>query len=225
MVWALMKFLLTSAGIRNASIQSALLDLLGKPIAECTALCIPTAAYWFSRGPQIAYNLISGASRTPLVGLGWKSVGVLELTALPSIERDAWVPAVQAADVFLVGGGDPMYLADWMRQSGFADLIPSLRPEVVYVGVSGGSQAMTPSLGDSYNDRNTRGYKPLGLVDFSMGVHLDHPDMPDNAMSEYAKWADGIPVPTYAIDDDTAIRVVDGKVDVISEGHWKLFPR
>jgi len=217
------KFLLTSAGVTNASIRKSLVELLGKPIEDSTALCIPTAAYWFSRGPEIAYRLISGKS--PLVGLGWKSVGVLELTALPSIARENWVAQVREVDALLVGGGDPMYLCDWMRQSGFAEVMASLRPETVYVGLSAGSMAVTPSFGQTYNDRDTAGYRALALVDFAMGVHLDHPSMPDNSMASYESWAAGISVPTYAIDDATAIKVVDGAVEVISEGHWKLFGR
>lgn len=213
-----MKFLLTSSGITNASIKNALVELLGKPIAESTALCIPTSGYYFRRGPSIAYRLITGAG---MGGLGWKSVGVLELTALPSI-ADHWISVVRETDALLVGGGDPMFLCDWMRQSGFAEVMASLRPETVYVGLSGGSMAVTPSLGETYNDRNTAGYRPLALVDFAMGVHLDDPSMPDNSLAEYERWASGIDVPTYAIDDATAIQVVDGKVDVISEGHWKL---
>jgi len=212
------KFLLTSAGITNPSIKDSLVELLGKPIAQSTALCIPTSGYYFRQGPAIAYRLITGAA---MGGLGWKSVGVLELTALPSI-GDHWISVVQETDALLVGGGDPMYLCDWMRQSGFADVLASLRPETVYVGLSGGSMAVTPSLGETYNDRPTAGYRPLALVDFAMGVHLDHPSMPDNSLANYEAWAAAIPVPTYAIDDATAIRVVDGKVDVISEGHWKL---
>ena len=218
-----MKFLLTSGGVSNNSIRQALVDLLGKPIAESSALIIPTSGYWFSRGPDIAYGLITGTSKSQMAQLGWKSLGVLELTALPSIEKDAWVPRVQATDAFLVGGGDPMYLADRMRDSGFADILGTLA-DAVYVGLSGGSQALTPSLGAEYNGRDTRGYKPLGLVPFSMGVHVDHPDMPQNSMAEYEKWAADIPVPTYICDDDTAIKVVDGKVEVVSEGHWKLVP-
>ena len=228
-----MKFLLTSSGISNKSIHNAVVDLLGKPIAESSALVIPTAAYWFARGPEIAYRLISGKARSPgsgrgpstpgLVELGWRSLGVLELTALPSIDKENWIPQVQEIDALLVGGGDPMYLCDHMRKSGFADLVPSLRPEIVYVGVSGGSMAVTPSLGETYNGRDTRGYRALGLVDFSMGVHLDHPDMPSNSLAEYTSWAAGVPVPTYVIDDETAIQVVDGTIEIISEGHWKLF--
>jgi len=219
-----MKFLLTSGGVSNASIRNALVELLGRPINEASALIIPTSGYWFSRGPDIAYDLITGKSRSPMAGIGWKSLGVLEITALSTIEKDAWLPRVRETDAFLVGGGDPMYLADRMRDSGFADVLPTLRPDTVYVGLSGGSQALTPCLGDEYNGRDTRGYKPLGLVPFSMGVHVDHPDMPQNSMAEYEKWAADIPVPTYICDDDTAIKVVDGKVDVVSEGHWKLVP-
>ena len=218
-----MKFLLTSSGITNASIHKALVDLLGRPIAESTALVIPTAAYYFRQGPSIAYRLISGSARGAMCELGWKSVGVLELTALPSIDKEHWTTAVQEADALLVGGGDPMYLCDWMRRSGFADLLPSLRRETVYVGLSGGSMAVTPSFGDTYNDRPTKGYRALALVDFAFAPHLDHPSMPDNSMASYESWAAGISVPTYAIDDETAIKVVDGTVEVISEGHWKLF--
>src|SRR5437588_8174649 len=116
-----MRFLLTSAGISNTSIHNALVDLLGKPIAESSALCIPTAIYPFPGGPASAYRLISGSARSPLCELGWRSLGVVELTALPSIKEEYWTAAVQEADALLVGGGDPMYLCRWMRESGLTD--------------------------------------------------------------------------------------------------------
>ena len=121
-----MKLLLTSAGIKNASIHDALLDLLGKPIADCHALCIPTALYGHPMGtPAGALRFIAGKGSTPMCELGWKSLGVLELTALPSIDRARWTGWVQAADVLLVDGGDALYLYHWMRESGLADLLPS----------------------------------------------------------------------------------------------------
>jgi dipeptidase E len=92
-----MKFLLTSAGIKNTSIHNALVDLLGKPIAEASALCIPTAILPFPGGPSMAYRFISGLTANPMCELGWKSLGVLELTALPSIKKEYWIAAVQEA--------------------------------------------------------------------------------------------------------------------------------
>jgi dipeptidase E len=220
-----LKLLLTSAGIKNTSIQDALVDLLGKPIAESSALCIPTGGYGSSYGsPQGTWRFISGESAQPMCELGWKSLGVLELTALPSIDAERWVPWVQETDVLLVNGGDALYLGHWMWESGLADLLPSLN-ETVYVGFSAGSMVLTPRIGEDFV-----GWKPpsgddktLGIVDFSIFPHVDHPDLPENTMAEAERWAAGLSGPAYAIDDETAIRVVDGTVDVVSEGHWKPF--
>src|SRR5438270_3355747 len=98
-----MRFLLTSAGIKNASIHDALVGLLGKPIADSNALCIPTAGYGHPEGsPAGAWRFITGnASSTPMCELGWKSLGVLELTALPSIEEQRWRGWIREADVLL----------------------------------------------------------------------------------------------------------------------------
>src|ERR671925_1838987 len=162
----------------------------------------------------------------PMCGLGWKSLGVLELTALPSVKREDWVPAVQETDALLVWGGSPLYLCYWMRESGLAALLPSLRPEAVYVGTSGGAMVATPDFGGkTYDDSEplTGSDEALGLVDFSVFPHLEREDMPDTSLANIERWAAGLSVPAYAIDDQTAIRVVDGNVEVVSEGHWKLF--
>ena len=219
-----MKFLLTSAGIKNASIHKALVDLLGKPIAESSALCIPTAIYPFSVGPSMAYRFISGLGPSPLTELGWKSLGVLELTALPSIKRENWVTPVEEADALLVFGGDVLYLCRWMRESGLAELLPSLR-KTVYVGVSAGSMVTAPIFGETYDDPNAPFVieKGLGLVDFALLPHLDHEDHPESSTAKVERMAAKVPVPTYGIDDQTAIKVVDGVAEVISEGHWKRF--
>jgi len=219
-----MKLLLTSAGIKNAGIHDALLGLLGKPIAECDALCIPTASYGHAPGGiRGAWRFITGQATTPMCELGWKSLGVLELTALPSLDEEAWVPVVEEADVLLVNGGDALYLAHHMRLSGLADLLPSL--DSVWVGLSAGSMVMTPRIGEDFVTWRppTGGDETLGFVDFSIFPHVDHPALPENTMAEAERWAAELGVPAYAIDDDTAIKVVDGTVDVVSEGHWKLF--
>jgi dipeptidase E len=222
-----LKLLLTSAGIKNKSIHNALVALLGKPIAECRALCIPTAVYAFPGGADgavFAQQFISGREpETPMCELGWKSVGVLELTALPSLDKAVWVPMVREIDVLLVAGGDTLYLGYWMQQSGLADLLPSLR--AVYVGLSAGSVVMAPSLAEAFVHWKppTGGKETLGLVDFEMFPHLDYPTMPEHSMAHAEKWAAGLRVPGYAMDDETAIQVVDGAVQVVSEGNWKLF--
>ena len=220
-----MRLLLTSAGVKNASIHDALVELLGKPIGESNALCIPTAGYGSAYGsPAGAWRFITGRSAQPMCELGWKSLGVLELTALPSIGAERWSPWVEETDVLLVNGGDALYLGYWMRESGLADLLPSLR-ETVYVGFSAGSMVLTPRIGEDFV-----GWKPptgddstLGIVDFSIFPHLDHEDLPENTMADAERWAATIRNRAYAIDDQTAIKVTDGAVEVISEGHWKLF--
>jgi len=159
-----MKLLLTSAGIKNPSIEKSLVDLLGKPIAESSALVIPTAAYGHPMAlPGPAWQFISGRADTPMCELGWKSLGVLELTALPSIDEESWAPMVRETDALLVGGGDALYLCHWMRQSGLADLLPSLR-ETVWVGLSAGSMVMTPGIGEDFVV-----WKPPGGGDRALG--------------------------------------------------------
>jgi dipeptidase E len=220
-----MRFLLTSAGIKNTSIHNALVDLLGKPIAESVALCIPTAGYGHPQGsPEKAWRFISGREpRCPMSELGWKSVGVLELTALPSIDEERWVSWVRETDVLLVNGGDALYLGHWMRESGLADLLPSL--EAVYVGLSAGSMVLTPRIGEDFVYRMppTGGDETLGVVGFSIFPHLDHEDLSENTMANAEKWAADMTVPAYAIDDQTAMKVTDGGVEVVSEGRWRLF--
>ncbi len=194
-----MRLLLTSGGVTNPSIRDALVGLLGKPIADSSALCIPTAEYGHPMcTPASAWRFIAGQSP---------------------------VPWVREADVLLVDGGDATYLCHWMRQSGLADLLPSL-PETVWVGVSAGSLVMTPRIGDDFVNWTppTGGDSTLGVVDFSIFPHLGHELMPENTMAEAERWAAEIAGPAYAIDDQTAIKVTGGTVEVVSEGHWKLFP-
>ena len=199
----------------------------GKPIEESTALAIPTAAYGHTQiSPEGALRFLTGQATTPMVELAWKEVGILELTALPSIGRDRWVPWVEETDVLLANGGDALYLCHWMKETGMADLLHSY-PEKIWAGLSAGSMVMTPRIGQEFVEWKppTGGDETLGIVDFSIFPHLDYPTFPENSMAHAEKWAARLPNPSYAIDDQTAIKVVDGTVEVISEGNWKLFTR
>jgi len=242
-----MKLLLTSNGISNTSIHDALVGLLGKPIAEANALFVPTAIYPFTYGARFAWRPISGQTKSPLCGLGWKSMGLLELTALPSLQKEVWLPAVQEADALLFLGGDPLYLSYWLHESGLADLLPSLLHKTVYVGVSAGSMAASAIFAETYSNPRGGSGTPLtsesivfstpqgeitrtlvtangaGLVDFALIPHFNNPDHPDASPANAEKWAAKLSVPVYAIDDQSAIKVVDGTLQVVSEGRWKMF--
>ena len=106
--------------------------------------------------------------------------------------------------------------------SGLADLLPSLT-DTVWVGVSAGSMVMTPRIGaDFVKWPSAPDDRTLGVVDFSIFPHLDV--FPGNTMAEADRWAADIGGPAYAMDDQSAIKVIDGTVEVVSEGKWRLFP-
>src|SRR5260370_39311381 len=125
-----MKLLLTSAGITNDRIREALLDLLGKPIEQSKALCVPTAIYALAGGNGYSWAMLKELE------LGWQEYGVLELTALPSLLEEHWLPAVEAADVIIVGGGNGFYLSYWLQQSRLAQKLPTLLKNKADLGLS-----------------------------------------------------------------------------------------
>lgn len=232
-----MKLLLTSAGITNDSIRKALVDLLGKPIAQSKAICIPTAIYAMPGGNGFAWRELK-----ELGELGWQEFGVLELTVLPSCPEDCWLPAVEAADIIIVGGGNTGYLSYWLQESGLAKRLPELLKNKVYMGISAGGAMVTHSLNvnreklektgiyydDEYDEAaplNAGSDKTLKLIDFVIRPHLNADYFPIATLENMEKAAAKVDVPLYAFDDQSAIRVVDGKVEVISEGEWKLFEK
>jgi dipeptidase E len=218
------KLLLTSGGIRNPSIRKALDDLLPKPVEECDALGITTASYGHpNAGPKRAWAFVADDSMTVLP---WKSLGLIEPATFPSLGRDTWLPWVEAADVLLVNGGDTLYLAHHLRESGLAELLPSL--DAVWVGVSAGSMVMTPRIGDDFKqwDPPGGGDKALGVVDFVIFPHLQPPEGGwGNTMEEAENWFATMDAPAYVMDDQTAIVWKNGEVEVVSEGTWHFWDR
>jgi len=239
-----MKLLLTANGITNQSINKALVDLLGKPIAESTALFIPTAIYPFSGGGNLAMQAISGKLGGPFTQVGWKSLGLLDLGVLPSVEKGVWLHTIQQTDALLFWGGDPIFLAYWLEASGLAKELPALLSKTVYVGVSAGSMAACTIIGETYTEKPQCTHHTLtseeiffgdirrtfqtahgaGLADFAIIPHFDNANHPDASVANAEKWAIKIPAPVvYAIDNNTAIKVHDKKIEVISEGKWVLY--
>ena len=242
-----MKLLLTSSGISNKSIHNALVELLGKPIAEANALFVPTGVYPFRGGQYYAWNPIGGDAAPRMCQLGWKSIGILELSILPSIDSDKWLPTLAEADALLVWGGDPLFISYWMQQSGLTDFLPSLLGNLVYVGVSAGSIAVASLFAETYSAERSCAGSPLtseeivfssakgevsttlvtakgmGLTKFAVIPHFENKDHFASSSTNAENWASKLPIPVYAIDDNTAIKVKDGSAEIVSEGQWKLF--
>ncbi|WP_228942277.1 Type 1 glutamine amidotransferase-like domain-containing protein [Nocardioides sp. Leaf374] len=219
-----MKLLLTSGGVTNAAIGAALVDLLPRPVEECRALLVPTAQWGHPMcGPGSVRGAVVGAAPHDQSGvsLPWASVGLLELTALPSIGPERWEPWVRDTDVLLVDGGDATYLAHWLRASGLLDVLATM-PALVWVGTSAGSMVATPRIGADFVEwAGAEDDRTLGWVDVSIFPHLDHPQMPENTLAAARSWAAGLDHPSYALDDDSALVVDDGQVRVVSEGRWE----
>jgi dipeptidase E len=232
-----MKLLLTSAGITNDSIHKALVDMLGKPVAQSNIVCIPTAIYAAPGGNGFAWRELKDLSE-----MGWKELAILELTTMTTIREEHWLPTLEAADLIWVGGGITLYLCYWIQTSGFAKKLPELLKKAVYVGVSAGSMVVTDSLNinrvelartgiyydDEYDEAappNAGSDRTVKLADFVIRPHLNSDYFPAATLENMENWAAKVDVPLYAIDDQTAIKVVDGKIEVISEGEWKLFER
>lgn len=217
-----MKLLLTSGGVTNPTVREALVSLLGKPIEDSSALVIPTAQWGHPMcNPASAWDAVSGQPESFLSGLGWKSLGVLELLALAEMDPERWQPWVREADGLLVDGGDAVFLATWLRRSGLVDMFDELT-NTVWVGVSAGSMVMTPRIGSDFCAWQPDGSdETLGVVDFSIFPHLDV--FPTNTMEAAEKWAASLNNPSYVLDDQSAISVVDGEVKVLSEGKTRKF--
>lgn len=220
-----MKLLLTSGGVTNGGIRERLERMLRKPVAEASALIVPTAQWAHPMcSPQSVYGSIAGrGTDDALAGLGWRELGVLELTALPSVGRARWEPWVRAADALLVDGGEAVFLAEQVRRSGLADVLPEL-DDTVWVGVSAGSMVLTPRIGEHFVEwRPGEGDETLGLVDFSIFPHLDYPGWSGNTLAQARAWAARIGGAAYAIDDASALAVEGTDVEVVSEGQWHRF--
>ena len=235
------RLLLTSAGITNERIRKALVVLLGKPINQSTALFVPTAIRAYPNGSYYAWESALMDGSQSLGNLGWKKFGILELTALPSLDKDIWLPEIEEADALIVGGGNGFFLSFWLQKSGLFEIIPEiLENGKPYIGISAGSMVLTDSLNfnlerfektgiyydDEYDEEsliNAGSNKTIPLVDFVIRPHLNSKILPKVTLENIEKWAAKIDAPLYAIDDQTALKVIDKEVEVITEGKWKLF--
>lgn len=217
-----MKLLLTSNGLSNQSIASALFDMAGKPANDTTVAFIPTAAN-IDKGDKgwlvdDLYNLKKQ---------GLKSLDVVDISAMP---KEIWLPRLEVADVLFFLGGNTYHLMRWLKESGLADLLPELLKTKVYAGISAGSMVTNPGLALTRNDKKIYyeerfGYsseESLGFVDFYVRPHFNSPHFPHASQEYLENIAKDISGVIYALDDDSAVKVVEEKIEVISEGKFLI---
>jgi len=214
-----MKLLLTSGGITNKSMSDALLDMTGKPFTELNLAFIPTAANvekgdkdWFIKDLIICKDL------------GFKQIDIVDISALP---KDVWESRLKEADVLLFEGGNTHYLMHWIEKSGLKDILEDLLETRVYIGISAGSIVCAPNLSTSSSkdyyegeEGDEKEKEGLGYVNFHIRPHLNSPHFPNINEENLKEIAEEIKEPMYAIDDQTAIKAADGKVEIISEGEY-----
>jgi dipeptidase E len=229
-----MKFLLTSQSIHNESIANALRELVGKPTREAKLVYIPTSCHaTFGDKTWFVENMVN------VHRMGWQSFKIVDLVAMDGFPKEKWWPSLEEADVIFVGGGTNFYLGYWLERSGLAAALPELIKDKVSVGSSAGSMYMTQSLrfasqamrqlqeGKPFNldilgPEGQSSGKALGLVDIEFRPHyLTENLFIDDAL--LTKAAQGLTAPLYAVDDESALKIVDGTVEVVSEGKWHMF--
>jgi dipeptidase E len=211
-----MKLLLTSSGLTNKSIIKALSDLAGKPFNELNLVFIPTAAN-VEKGDKdwLLQDLINCRN------LGFASIDIVDISAVP---RDIWEPRIKEANILLFGGGNTYHLMHWIRESGLKEILPRLLTNRVYVGTSAGSIVATHSLFITTSEPGKyKDEQALSFVNFHVRPHFNSPRFPNITKEYLEKIANKLHEPIYAIDDQTAIKVVNGKIEIISEGEYLEF--
>lgn len=217
-----MKLLLTSSGITNKSIERALLHLLGRPFDQANLTFIPTAAN-VEKGDKTW--MVNDMNNLRL--LGFAALDIMDISA---VSKDIWYPSLESADILVFGGGNVNYLLEWTKKSGLAECLLKLLETKIYVGISAGSMVTAKNISLSsagllYYEK-TDGFnnlEGLGLVDFEIRPHLNSEWFPKVTFEYLEKIAVVGGKSFYAIDDSTAVQVIDKKMEVITEGEWKRF--
>ncbi|MFH1601531.1 MAG: Type 1 glutamine amidotransferase-like domain-containing protein [Candidatus Shapirobacteria bacterium] len=217
-----MKLLLTSGGLANNSIIDSLKNLTQKPFSELNLGLIPTAAnleagdkWWLIEDLETCKKL------------GFKSIDLIDISALP---EKIYRQRLEKTNVLLFEGGNTYHLMYWVKQSGLIILLPELLKERVYIGISAGSIIATPSMVFCKEEKEAIldigediGDEGLGLVNFLVEPHINNKHFPELTFDYVKMNSAKIDCPIYALDDNSAVEVINGQIRVVSEGNWKKF--
>lgn len=227
-----MKLLLTSNGLANDSIKNALEELVGKPRKEIKIAFIPTAAFCTDEEKHERHDWLADD-----IHEAKEFCGHIRIVSLADVTQAECLSELEYADVILFGGGNAFYLSYWFERLGVFEVLPRLLETRVYMGISAGTMIATKSLRsvsqaiknrDAFNSGDVSGFVPggrayaqtLGLVDFVVRPHFGRRDFEPGYLE---KMKADVNVPIYALDDQSALKIVDGKVEAVSEGTWQLF--
>lgn len=211
--------------------------MLDKPVSECNFLFIPTS--YHGAVTDMSW-LVDDFYKSH--GMGWKNFLVLDIAVKDSWDKKLWWHMIEEADVIMMGGGNAGYLSYWMEKTGLFDALPELLETKVYIGISAGSMVMTAGLQSGNIGRvdppadyeidlddptlppGQVSRKTLGLTDFLFRPHWHKPHPKyDTLTEESVRQAYAVlKKPIYLVDDETGIKIVDDKLEVISEGKWLL---
>ncbi|MBI4095092.1 MAG: Type 1 glutamine amidotransferase-like domain-containing protein [Candidatus Liptonbacteria bacterium] len=214
-----MKLLLTSGGITNKSIADALFELVGKRPEDTSLIFVPTAS-----------NVEKGDKSwliDDLINLRKQNFKCIDIADISAVDEAIWRPKLEDADILFFEGGSTYHLMTWMNKSGLASLLPELLKTKVYVGLSAGSMVASKDLAlkmtlllyeeDPVPSKNI---PCLNLVDFYFLPHLNSPHFNLRKEDFVRKTAKDIQEKIYVLDDNSALKVVDDNVEVVSEGKW-----
>ncbi len=214
-----MKLLLTSSGLTNNSIANALFSLTGKKPEETTVVFVPTASNVEIGDKDWLIN--------DLLNLKKQNFKSIEITDISAVDEKIWKPSFERADVLFFEGGNTYHLMRWLNKTGLTKTLQELLKDKVYVGVSAGSSITNPDLSLKLSQNiyeedmmETEEMKGLGFVDFYFLPHLNSEWFKKTRKENIEKVAKEISRTIYALDDESALKIIDDKIEVVSEGDW-----
>jgi len=217
-----MKLLLTSSGLTNPSIVNTLIDLVGKKAGDTSVAFIPTASN-VEMGDK-------GWLIDDLVNLRKQNFKSIDIVDISAINESLWKPRLESVDVLLFGGGNERNLMEWINKSGLISILPELLKTRVYVGVSAGSSVTSKDLSLEISQTiyeedlgKTEEMEGLSLIDFYFLPHLNSPWFKKARKENIEKVAKGMTERIYALDDQSALKITDGNIEIISEGEYLIF--
>ncbi|MFA6601921.1 MAG: Type 1 glutamine amidotransferase-like domain-containing protein [Candidatus Paceibacterota bacterium] len=213
-----MKLLLTSGGLTNQAIAEALFDLVGKRPEETSLVFIPTASSIETEDKKWLIDDLMNIKKQ-----NFKKITITDISAVP---EKIWRPQLEEADVIFFGGGNSYYLMDWINKSGLVAILPELLKTRVYVGLSAGSMVTAPNLNVRLSktlygaEAEKETMAGLGYVNFLFLPHLNSPDFPIRVESTMKSALKEAKQKTYVLDDESALKITDGKMEVVGGGKW-----